>query len=100
VNTVKATTLRAQAQELLDRADVIDAIAEPTAADGEHPIIQWEETFGGDTTYTYAAVKVADLWYVTGRHPATGLTWAQMVDRYYGIRHETFWTAEQWTRRS
>jgi hypothetical protein len=98
MTTTKATTLRAQAQELLDRADVIDAIAEPTAADGEHATITWTETFGGDTEYTYAAIGVNGLWYVTGKHPATGLTWEQMVDHYHGIRHERFRTADQWTK--
>jgi hypothetical protein len=45
-------------------------------------VLVWDKTFVGlpDKVYSYAALRTALGWYVTGRTASTGMTWDALVD--------------------
>jgi len=99
MTTNKVRALRQQAEDLLTRAAELEEVYanEPEVTEeGESPVIQWSESWGGGPTYTYAAIKVADLWFVTGKHPAGGVTWETLVHQFRTVRRGNFWIADSW----
>lgn len=68
-------------------------------------VLVWEKQFAdSERTYTYAAVKGGNLWYVTGAmSPRGGLTWAALTDemvRSCGGNYPTIWMAAEYARAS
>lgn len=76
--------------------DVDMLLAEPTTKDD---VVRFKVQFDGSPkTYSYAAVRASELWFVTGADAAQGKTWEDLLgwmDRRGGtvvsMEHATTW---------
>ena len=68
----------ARYQAQLDEID-----SRPAEPEGAGNVVKFEKRFGGNSTYTYAAVQVAlGSWYVTGAggQVRSPMSWSELID--------------------
>lgn len=74
--------IAAQMTELQKQLAELDTIPkEPRPEDSPNgvAVLTFNKKFGGNTTYTYAAIRIHDHWAVTGRnHRGTTFTWHEL----------------------
>ena len=56
--------------------------------DGE--VLAFDKTFGGTQIYSYAAIKAAGLWYLTGR-TSHGISWEELCEFLSDGVEQVYW---------
>ena len=96
----KAEALRKQADRLLEQAAVLESLPDEPQVDEDGAAVIWFKIrFDEDTDrqYTYSAVRVGNLWFVTG-YMTGGRTWnnllAWMIESNGDLPE--IWTPSEW----
>lgn len=55
-------------------------------------VLRFEKTWGGDKAYTYVALRVSGIWYLSGKQIKT-MTWAKLRDF---IHNNPCWISTAW----
>jgi hypothetical protein len=74
--------LRREAARMLARAELFETVPTDDTF-GEGQVLTYEKTFGGVTTYTFAAIKTPVGWYTTSTRGAVrlkGAPWREFVE--------------------
>lgn len=86
---------------LYDRQQRAEQIATMYGPDdfADGTVITWKRRFDaspGEPVYSYAAIKVGDLWFTTGMYQS-GRSWALMVEKHLSHAEGGVWYVTEWT---
>lgn len=56
----------------------------------EGTVLKFKADYNGDKSYTFAAIKAADKWYLTGRE-SMAYSWSQLVDFFISTHTTKVW---------